>query len=156
MALLRKVLKAAAGLAVAVVVPNAQAVLIGPGIGTQNTTVPPGPPIVNSWYNIGKLSQNAQGAGGIGGGVYLGNQWVLTAAHLDASFNHFITFYPTDNFPSGGQAFQLDASTVTRVRNADNSVTDMDMIRMLVDPGLPSLTLPAATPAAPAPEPTGS
>ena len=122
-------------------VNNAQAVLMGPGLGTQNTTQPPNTP---AWYNVGKLS--------IGTGVYLGNGWVLTAAHLDPVFHNSITFYtdthsPNDGFPSLGTTYQLDTSATGyhRLTNPDSTATDLVLIRTLTDPGLPSLTLPSVT-----------
>jgi hypothetical protein len=80
--------------------------------------------------------------------VYLGNQWVLTAWHLDPATNHSITFYPTDQYPNGGVSYQFDTNTVTRVLNAGGSPTDLALVRMTQDPGLPTLHLPSVTPAA--------
>lgn len=111
----------------------ARAVIIGPGTGTQNTTEPPGVP---AWFNIGKIS--------LGAGIYLGNQWVLTAFHLDPETNHTITFYSGDNFPSGGVAFNID--NVIRMTNPDNSNTDMALAHLSTDPVLPMLNLPTSTP----------
>jgi hypothetical protein len=115
--------------------PPALAVLIGPGTGTQNTTEPPGVP---AWLNIGKIS--------LGAGIYIGNQWALTAHHLDPATNHTITFYPTDAFPSGGVSFNID--NVIRLVNPDSTSTDMDLVHLSSDPGLPMLNLPTSTPAA--------
>lgn len=121
---------------------NAQAVLVGPGLGTQNTTEPANTP---AWFNVGKLS--------IGAGVYLGNGWVLTAEHLDPIFNHSITFYtntalPNEGYPSNGTTYQLDTSPTGshRLTNPNNTATDLVLIRTLTDPGLPMLKIPTAPP----------
>jgi hypothetical protein len=115
--------------------PSALAVLIGPGTGTQNTTEPPGVP---AWFNIGKIS--------LGAGIYIGNQWALTAHHLDPATNHTITFYPSDTFPNNGVSFNIDK--VIRLVNPDSTNTDMDLVHLSTDPGLPMLSLPTSTPAA--------
>ncbi len=73
---------------------------------------------------------------------------MLTAAHLDPFFNHSITFFPSDTFPSGGVTYNLDPSTYTQLRNADNTLTDMVLIRMTADPGLPALNIPTSPTAA--------
>jgi hypothetical protein len=113
----------------------ARAVLIGPGTGTQNTTEPAGVP---AWFNIGKIS--------LGAGIYIGNQWALTAEHLDPNTNHSITFYPGDNFPSGGVSFNIDS--VIRLTNPDSTNADLDLVHLSTDPGLPMLNLPTSTPGA--------
>ena len=115
--------------------PPAHAALVGPGTGTQNTTEPPGVP---AWFNIGRIS--------LGAGIYIGNQWALTAHHLDPATNHTITFYPADNFPSGGVPFNID--NVIRLTNPDSTNTDIDLVHLSADPGLPMLNLPTSTPAA--------
>src|SRR5947209_13931546 len=86
------------------IAPRAGAVLIGPGDGTQNTTTPLGVP---GWQNIGKIS--------LGAGIYIGNQWAITAHHLDPTTNHTITFYPADTYPLGGVSFNID--NVVRLTN---------------------------------------
>jgi len=142
MKILQRFLKTAS-IASIFLVTNSQAVLVGPGLGTQNTTKPPNIP---AWFNVGKLS--------IGGGVYIGNGWVLTAEHLDPIFDHSITFYtntalPNDGYPGNGTTYQLDTSPTGshRITNPDTTATDLVLIRTLTDPGLPSLKIPNATPA---------
>ena len=116
---------------------TAHAVIIGSGNGTQNTTQPAG---VAGWFNVGRI--------GLGGGVYLGNGWVLTANHLGNIASHpSITFYPTDQFPNGSVSYALDVSTQVQLHNPDQSATDLILVRTLTDPGLPALSLPSATPA---------
>ena len=117
--------------------PSTMAVLIGNGDGTQNTTQPPGMP---AWLNLGRI--------GGGGGVYLGNRWVITANHIDIQGHPSISFYPNDQFPNGAVSFPLDLSTLVMLKNPnDSTYADLAMIRMQSDPGLPFLTLPRATPA---------
>ena len=50
---------------------RAEAVIVGPGSGTQNTTAPADDP---GWANVG--SKRSLGV------VYIGNRWVVTAAHV--------------------------------------------------------------------------
>ncbi len=101
--------------------PRSLAVLIATGTGTQNTTVPLSPP-TPGWFNLGKVS--------LGGGVYIGNGWVITAHHLDPVTNHTITFYPTDTFPTGGVPVDLDPLSAVRLQTPTGGNADIDLIHV--------------------------
>jgi hypothetical protein len=104
----------------------ARAVIIAGSDGTINTTAPGDDP---GWANVGSS------------GVYLGSHgggfWVLTATHLGAGS---ITF-------SSGTYAAVPGSALT-IRNSNGTPTDLLLFRIAADPGLPSLTLASAAPAA--------
>ena len=136
---------AALALTLAALPQPARAVLIGPGLGTQNTTQPANLP---GWQNVGQI--------GIGTGTYIGSHngdnWIITAQHLDPVTNHTIVFYPSDTFPTGGVSVGLDPTSAVRLKNPDNTDTDLVVIRTLtdptlVDPALVPLQISTATPA---------
>ena len=117
--------------------PSASAVLIGLGDGTGNTTQPQG---LAGWSNVGRV--------GSASGVYLGNGWVLTAHHVGLSAASTITFYPSDQFPTGGVTYALDFSTRVQLRDPNNSnlSADLDLVRTVTDPGLSPLKISTASP----------
>lgn len=69
-------------------------------------------------------------------GIYLGHRWVLTAHHLHAQQVSIANV----------QYFAQPGSTV-RLRNADNTFTDMEMFYLTADPGLPPISIATSTPA---------
>lgn len=100
--------------------------------GTSHTSEP----YANSgWGNVGSVD----GASG----VYLGNGWVLTAYHVR-------TNPPPTGIDFGGSLGFFAADTTTRVRlsNGDSTDTDLQVFRLLSDPGLPTLNLANSTPLA--------
>ncbi len=104
---------------------TASAVLVAQGDGTQNTT---SPGATSGWNNVGLLNGSS--------GVYLGGQRVLTASHVGAG---------SITFPGFG-THAAEAGSAVRLRNADNSFTDLVVYRIQTDPGLPTLTLASTTP----------
>jgi hypothetical protein len=106
--------------------PATHAVIIRSGDGSGNTTAPPDDP---GWANVGLR--------GGGTGVYLGNQWVLTANHVGAGT---ITLGATVYNPIPGSAVQLSNPP------SYTPLTDLLMFRIDTDPGLPPLTISSAAP----------
>jgi hypothetical protein len=102
------------------------------GTGTANTT-PPYP--VAGLNNVGKLIFGPPGSG-----IYLGNQWVLTATHIG-------TVSAGTEFDVNGAAFFSDGNVVRLNNPSDNSPTDLEVFHLTADPGLPRLTLSGSTPA---------
>ena len=128
---MRKIASKIAVLSLLFSAASTHAVLIGPGPGTQNITAPINFP---SWNNVGKVS--------LGGGVYLGNRWVISAVHLDPMTNNSITF------PGIGGPYALENTPGTYhiITNANGTPTDMVLMHMTVDPGLPTLNIPTSSP----------
>ena len=104
------------------------AVVIDTATGTGNTSAPADDP---GWANVGVL--------GIGTGVYLGNDWVLTAAHVGAG----------SIVLNGGTYAMLAGSGTTLSNNgaAGKSATaDLVMFRLAsTPPGLAGVTIASAT-----------
>ncbi|MFM7208155.1 MAG: trypsin-like peptidase domain-containing protein [Planctomycetaceae bacterium] len=121
------VVAAVGGWMAAVAVP-ARAVVIDTLTGTGNTSAPTDDP---GWANVGAL--------GIGTGVYLGNDWVLTAAHVGGG----------SIVLNGGTYAMLAGSGTTLTNNgvAGKSATaDLYMFRLAsTPPGLPGVTIASAT-----------
>ena len=67
---------------------------------------------------------------GDGSAVYLGNYWVMTAHHVGVG-----------DIVVAGTTYKLATGSGVRVKNSDGSDTDMEMFRIVTDPGLPSITL---------------
>ena len=108
------------------------AVVIASGDGSGNTTAPPDDP---GFENIGGM--------GSGSVVYLGDRWILTAAHLGTG----VTAAGFD-----GTNYNWEPGTETRLSNPAGSglsgVVDLRMARLDSDPGLPALTIASAAPSA--------
>lgn len=110
---------------------STKAVIVGPGDGTGNTT---GSGMSSGWDYVGTVD----GASG----VYLGNGWVLTAAHVGG-------------ISAGSTPFTLSGTTyiadsgATRLTNADSSLADLQMFHVATSPALmamPVLPLISSTP----------
>lgn len=99
--------------------------------GASNTSAPPGQPYFN---NVGAV--------GAASGVYLGNRWVLTAAHVAPTLPTNATF--------GGITYATEADTFHRLANPTGSglstLTDIVLFRLGSDPGLPSLSISSDVP----------
>lgn len=119
----------------AFVCPSTQAVLIRDGDGSGNTTSPPG---LNYFENIGRR--------GDGTGIYLGNLWVLTAWHLTIHPDTKV-HTPPANLWLGNTKYLRDTTvTPVRVKNPDESNTDILLFKLLPDPFLATLPyVPIAT-----------
>src|SRR5262245_4017924 len=100
----------------------ATALIVAPPATNDNTSAPADDP---GWLNVGDR------------GVYLGNRWVLTVAHVGEG---------TTIFPGVGTFFYQSGSRV-QLQNPDSSLTDLVLYRITADPGLPSLRIAATTPA---------
>jgi autotransporter-associated beta strand protein len=91
---------------------------------TTNTTDPGGGV---PWANVGSVNG--------GSGTYIGNGWVLTAAHVGAG---------PIAFDSG--TFQPDGRVI-RLKNPDTSLADMLLYHLVLTPGLPDSVVSSSTPA---------
>jgi hypothetical protein len=115
-------------LAAAALVGQAQAVVINTVTGTGNTSAPADDP---GWSNVGVL--------GIGTGVYLGNRWVLTAAHVGGG----------SIVLNGGTYAMLAGSGTTLSNNGApgrSATTDLYMFRLTATPpGLASLAISSSS-----------
>ncbi len=104
----------------------APAVIIQTTTGTGNTTAPSDDP---GWAAVGFR--------GIGTGIYVGDGWVLTAAHVGSGP---ITLSGTTYFAAAG--------TDVRLTNAGGSVADLLMYRLTTVPvGIAGVAIAATTPA---------
>lgn len=107
---------------------TAHAVVINTLTGTGNTSAPIDDP---GWANVGVL--------GIGTGIYLGNDWVLTAAHVGGG-----------SIVLNGGTYAMLAGSGTTLTNGGaagkSATTDLYMFRLASTPaGLPNVTIASAT-----------
>jgi hypothetical protein len=109
----------------------ARGVIIDTATGTGNTTAPTDDP---GWANVGVR--------GIGTGVYLGNGWVITAAHVGGG----------SIVLNGGTYAMLAGSGTTLTNNGaagKSAATDLYMFRLTATPtGLATIAIAATSPAA--------
>ena len=103
--------------------------IVAGGDGTQNTTAPADDP---GFANVGIR--------GTGSGIYLGNGWVLTAAHVGAGWVWF-----------GNTLYNAVANSTVQLTNPANQgyTTNTDLVLYQIDgrPNLPSLSIESASPA---------
>jgi hypothetical protein len=105
-------------------------VIVASGNGSENMIAPPDDP---GWNNVG--------IHGLGGAVYLGNRWAITADHRAL----------VDTITFNGMAMAVEAGSEITLGNPQDSglstLTDLRLVRLQQDPGLPTLTISPATPA---------
>lgn len=115
-------------LAVCLAAPRiASAVVIDTLTGTGNTTAPADDP---GWANVGKL--------GVGTGVYLGNDWVLTASHVGEG-----------SIVLNGGTYAMLAGSGTQLTNGGaagkTALTDLYLFKLATTPaGLAGVPIAAA------------
>jgi len=107
---------------------EASALIITSGNGSGNTTAPGDDP---GFANIGRKVPG-QGSGTF---IYLGNNKVLTAAHIGLND---VVFGGTTYSAVGGSGVQL--------QNPDTSLTDLLIFEIASDPGLPTLNISQTAP----------
>jgi len=98
-------------LGIAITVAPAGAVVIRGGDGTGNTTAPTADP---GWANVGQR--------GVGSAVYLGNGWVMTAAHVGSGSVSF-----------GGTDYSAVAGSTVRLHDPNNPSTLVDIVLFQID-----------------------
>lgn len=106
---------------------DASAVIINAANGSGNTVAPVGLPQFN---NVGTVNGSS--------GIYLGDGWVLTAHHVGAGAFTLPAVSPT--------AFTVMPGTTQRLKNPDNSNTDLTVFRLNSTPLLPTLSIATTTP----------
>jgi len=83
---------------------------------------------VNGWSYVGKV--------GDGGGIYLGNNWVITAGHVGAG-NFVLTSGTYDAVPGSAQGITNSTGTA-----------DLTLFQIATAPDLPALTISSSAPVA--------
>jgi hypothetical protein len=111
------------------VAPSAFAVVVAGTTG--NTTAPVDNP---GWANVG-LCNSASA-------VYLGNRWVLTAFHVNASGTFPVIFNSTAYTPVPGTATQLTNNGTPGM----SAHADLMVFQINADPGLPPVQLSSTAP----------
>ncbi len=99
--------------------------------GAVNNTAPSGQPY---FANIGTVNGSS--------GVYLGDRWVVSAAHVAGSLPATATFAGTTYATESGSFYRINNPTGSGL----STLTDIVVFRLGTDPGLPSLSLASGTP----------
>jgi hypothetical protein len=102
----------------------ADALILDSGDGQGNTSAPADDP---GWAHVGQVSGPT--------GVYLGNGWVLTAAHV-----------PAGNFVFGVTIYPFVPGSAVQLLNPDSSLADLHVFRIDPSPSLPLLRIRSTTP----------
>jgi hypothetical protein len=101
--------------------------------GAANSTAPSGQPYFG---NVGVV--------GGGSAIYLGNRWVMSAAHVAGTLPASVTL--------GGNVYNTQAGSFNRLHDPDTlgnpmpTFTDLVVFRLASDPGLPWLGISNSTP----------
>lgn len=134
------------GLLLAAAPLSSQAVVVAGGDGTQNTTAPAND---FGFASVGQLFSPTDGF--FQSCVYLEGNWILTAYHTvrDASGTGFSLGQVIFRDPNSGDiAFQPVEGTAVRLRNADDSFTDLALFQISSVPAfLTETVIASATPA---------
>jgi hypothetical protein len=108
------------------------------GTVSFNSLAPTSSDIANwnaGWGNASVTGWNYVGSVNGASGVYLGNGWVLTAAHVGAG-----------TFTLSGTAYTVRADSIQGVVGASGTSVDLTLFRLTMNPNLPSLTISATAP----------
>jgi hypothetical protein len=85
---------------------------------------------VTGWNYVGMVA----GGGGSASGVYLGNNWVVTAGHVGAA-----------TFTLAGNAYSIVPSSSRAITDA-NCTADITLFQIVTAPNLPSLSIATSAP----------
>lgn len=119
-------------------IPARAVVIDDAGTLTYNTTAPTDTEITNwttGWSGTGVTGWDYVGQVNGASGVYLGNNWVLTAGHVGAG-----------TFTLDGTSYTLVAGSGQAITNAQGTA-DLTMFQISTAPTLPSLTVSLSGPA---------
>ncbi len=99
-------------------------VIVNPDASNASPT--PASGFADAFAHVGRL--------GVGNGVYLGNRWVLTAAHVGAG-----------SIQLGGTSYAKDGGTDAEKIFVPGTTTEVDLLlfRLATDPGLPGVSITA-------------
>jgi hypothetical protein len=125
-------------LGMAVIQARAVEVLVN-GTASQNYDAPTASDIPNwgtGWGNGNVTGWNYVGDVGSAGGVYLGNNWVITAGHVGAN-----------NFVLAGITYNLVPGSAKGITNSDGTA-DLTLFEIATAPELPELTIGSSAPVA--------
>ena len=106
---------------------------------TYNTTAPTGSDISNwtSGWGSGVTGWDYVGTVNGASGIYLGNNWVLTAAHVGAG-----------TFTLAGTAYAVAPGSTHGITTSGGGTADLTLFKLTLAPNLPSLTIANSDPAA--------
>ncbi len=120
---------------------TAQAVVIAGGDGSGNTSTPSGAGNDPGFANIGTFLGASC--------VYLGNGWVLTAAHIDYNYGTGTPILPS-SVQFGGSSYATASGSLHQLTNNGTAgmtaLTDLVLFQLTSDPSLPSLSISSSSP----------
>ena len=121
-------------LSAALAAPLASGSIINGGDGSQNTTAPAG---LSNWNNVGYLPTGTDTGGS---GVYLGNGWVLTAAHAHGGRDNAFAFSIPGLNNGQDAVFFSQPGIYQQLRITPGGVgSDITVFRLQDDSRLPAL-----------------